>query len=127
MARLAESLPLSLTVSDCADCWPTARVRERQVHRGLSYTKIDCAGRNCRFLQGAETNPEQSRHLLDTLRNGEDSQTLLLNYRKSGEPFENLLTMRFVCDNLGRRRFCVGFQLDLTGLGRIRVHGVRRG
>ena len=24
--------------------------------------------------------------------------------------------MRFVCDNLGRRRFCVGFQLDLTGL-----------
>ena len=38
-------------------------------------------------------------------------QTLLLNYRKSGEPFENLLTMRFVCDNLGRRRFsCGGYQ-----------------
>ena len=27
------------------------------------------------------------------LRDGENSQTMLLNYRKRGEPFENLLTM----------------------------------
>ena len=67
------------------------------------YTKADCAGRNCRFLQGPGTNPEHGQHLLDTLRRGEDSQTMLLNYRKSGEPFENLLTMRYVHDSLGRR------------------------
>ena len=116
MAVLAESLPLSLTVSDCMIAGQPLVYVNAKFTEVTGYTKIDCAGRNCRFLQGPGTNPEHGQHLLDTLRNGEDSQTLLLNYRKSGEPFENLLTMRFVCDNLGRRRFCVGFQLDLTGL-----------
>ena len=116
VAVLAESLPLSLTVSDCMIAGQPLVYVNAKFTEVTGYTKIDCAGRNCRFLQGPGTNPEHGQHLLDTLRNGEDSQTLLLNYRKSGEPFENLLTMRFVCDNLGRRRFCVGFQLDLTGL-----------
>jgi len=41
---------------------------------------------------------------------------MLVNYRKTGEAFENLLTMAFVHDCHGRRRYCVGLQLDLTGL-----------
>ena len=113
---LAESLPLALTVSDCSVAgFPLVYVNAKFTDV-TGYTKADCAGRNCRFLQGPGTNPEHGQHLLDTLRRGEDSQTMLLNYRKSGEPFENLLTMRYVHDSLGRRRFCVGFQLDLTGM-----------
>ena len=54
--------------------------------------------------------------LLDTLRDGQDSQIMMVNYRKSGEVFENLLTMAYVRDSLGRRRYCIGLQLDLTGL-----------
>ena len=116
VAVLAESLPLALTVSDCSIAgFPLVYVNQKFTDV-TGYTKADCVARNCRFLQGPGTNPEHGQHLLDTLRRGEDSQTMLLNYRKSGEPFENLLTMRFVGDSLGRRRFCVGFQLDLTGL-----------
>jgi PAS domain S-box-containing protein len=116
LAVLAESLPLALTVSDCMVAgFPLVYVNSKFTDV-TGYTKRDCMGRNCRFLQGPGTSPEHGQHLLDTLRNGEDSQTMLLNYRKSGEPFENLLTMAFVHDSLGRRRFCLGFQLDLTGL-----------
>ena len=116
VALLAESLPLALTVSDCSiSGFPLVFVN-RKFTDVTGYDKKDCEGRNCRFLQGPGTNPESGQHLLETLRRGEDSQTMLLNYRKSGEPFENLLTMRFVRDSLGRRRFCIGFQLDLTGL-----------
>jgi len=116
LAVVAESLPLALTVSDCSIAgFPLVYVNAKFTEV-TGYTKLDCASRNCRFLQGPGTNPEHGQHLLDTLRRGEDSQTMLLNYRKSGEPFENLLTMRYVCDSQGRRRFCLGFQLDLTGL-----------
>lgn len=37
-------------------------------------------------------------------------------HRQTGEVFENLLTMAYVRDSHGRRRYCVGLQLDLTGL-----------
>ena len=99
VAVLAESLPLAFTISDCSIAgFPLVYVNQKFTDV-TGYTKADCAGRNCRFLQGPGTNPEHGQHLLDTLRRGEDSQTMLLNYRKSGEPFENLLTMRYVCDS----------------------------
>ena len=37
---------------------------------------------------------QDGQHLLETLRDGSDSQTMMLNYRKNGEIFQNLLTMR---------------------------------
>lgn len=116
LAVLAETLPLSFTVSDATIAgFPLIFVNRKFVET-TGYDKSECAMRNCRFLQGPATDPEHGQHLVDTLREGQDSQTLLLNYRKSGDPFENLLTMRFVGDSLGRRRFCVGLQLDFTGM-----------
>jgi len=116
LAVLSESLPLCLTISDAQIAgFPLVFVNSKFVDV-TGYTKTDCSGRNCRFLQGPATNPEHGFHLLDTLRRGANSQTLMVNYRKTGAVFENLLTMRYVNDSLGRRRLCVGFQLDLTGM-----------
>ena len=72
VAVLAESLPLSLTVSDCMIAGQPLVYVNAKFTEVTGYTKIDCAGRNCRFLQGPGTNPEHGQHLLDTLRNGED-------------------------------------------------------
>ena len=38
----------------------------------------------------------------------------ITNYRKSGELFENLLTMRPVHDSNGVYRFCIGVQFEVT-------------
>ena len=115
-ASVAASLPACVVLSDMSMPGNPMFFVNDEFCRVTEYAKHEAQGRNCRFLQGPGTNPEHGQHLVDTLRNYEDSQTMLLNYRKSGEPFENLLTMRFVGDSLGRRRFCIGFQLDLTGL-----------
>jgi PAS domain S-box-containing protein len=113
---LAETLPICFVVSDAQTAgFPMVYINSKFTDV-TGYTKVDCSGRNCRFMQGPATNPEHGQMLVDTLRRGEDSQIMMVNYRKSGEPFENLLTMAYVGDSLGRRRFCVGFQLDLTGL-----------
>jgi PAS domain S-box-containing protein len=114
-AVLAESLPIAFTVSDPSIAgFPLIFVNEKFCEV-TGYSKEDSYGRNCRFLQGPGTNPEHGQKLKDDLRDGSVSQTMLLNYRKTGEPFENLLTMRYIHDSLGRRRYCVGLQLDLTG------------
>jgi len=115
LAVLAESLPICVTISDAQVAgFPLVYVNSK-FEDVTGYSKTECSGRNCRFLQGPATNPEHGQHLLDTLRRGQNSQTMMVNYRKSGEPFENLLTMRYVNDSAGRRRLCVGFQLDLSG------------
>ena len=49
----------------------------------------------------------------DTLRRGVDCHVKLTNYRKNGELFENLLTMRPVHDSNGVYRFCIGVQFEV--------------
>jgi len=116
VAVLAESLPLCFCISDCQVAgFPLVYVNSK-FSDVTGYSKLELCGRNCRFLQGPATNPVHGQMLLDTLRDGENSQIMMVNYRKSGEVFENLLTMAYVADSLGRRRFCVGLQVDLTGL-----------
>lgn len=113
---LAETLPLSLTISDAQVAgFPLVFVNKKFTDV-TGYSKLECTGRNCRFLQGPATDPMHGQMLLDTLREGSGSQIMMVNYRKSGAVFENLLTMEYVRDSLGRRRFCIGLQVDLTGL-----------
>jgi len=116
LATMAETLPIAFTVSDPTVAgFPLIFVNEKFCEV-TGYSKAESYGRNCRFLQGPGTNAEHGQKLRDDLRDGSVSQTMLLNYRKSGEAFENLLTMRYVHDSHGRRRYCIGLQLDLTGL-----------
>lgn len=82
--------------------------------RLTQYTKHEAEGRNCRFLQGPKTEPKSVAVIQDTLRRGVDCHVKILNYRKSGETFENLLTMRPVHDSNGVYRFCIGLQFEVT-------------
>merc|ERR1711907_274898 len=81
--------------------------------RLTEYTKEEAQGRNCRFLQGPRTEPQSVAVIQDTLRRGVDCHVKLTNYRKTGELFENLLTMRPVHDSNGVYRFCIGVQFEV--------------
>lgn len=82
--------------------------------RVTGYDKHEAQGRNCRFLQGPKTEPQSVAVIQDTLRRGVDCHVKISNYRKSGELFENLLTMRPVHDSNGVYRFCIGVQFEVT-------------
>lgn len=74
------------------------------------YTPEEAVGQNCRFLQGAETNP----HAVEAIRQGLKAQTRftidIVNYRKDGEPFLNRLRIRPIYDGEGRLIFFAGAQ-----------------
>jgi PAS domain S-box-containing protein len=74
------------------------------------YAPVEALGRNCRFLQGPDTNP----HAVEAIRQGLKAETRftidILNYRKDGTPFLNRLRIRPIYDGDGRLMFFAGAQ-----------------
>lgn len=75
-------------------------------------------GRNCRFLQGAGTDPGAVAEVAAALHEGRETTQVLLNYRRDGTPFYNELRLAPVCDRTGRIVQVVGVQNDVTDLTR---------
>ncbi len=78
------------------------------------YAAAEVVGRNCRFLQGKETDPDAVARLRRAIRDGQRCTTELLNYRKDGTPFRNELSVSPVRDEEGRLTHFVGVQTDVT-------------
>ena len=55
------------------------------------YSREEINGKNCRFLQGRDTDPETVRAISEALVKGRDISADILNYRKDGTPFWNQL------------------------------------
>ena len=66
--------------------------------RLTGYAREEIVGRNCRFLQGPETDPATRQALHDAVRDVVPIETDIRNYRKDGEPFWNRLLMAPVFD-----------------------------
>ena len=93
--------------------------------RLTGYTKHMILGRNCRFLQSPDGNvaPGIRRKYVDDdsvfyLKNmislRRESQISLINYRRGGQPFMNLLTVIPISWDTDQVKYFVGFQVDLV-------------
>jgi PAS domain S-box-containing protein len=78
------------------------------------YPAADIIGRNCRFLQGADTEPANVTAISKALSRGEEVRTVLRNYRRDGTPFWNELNLSGVRDETGRLTHYIGYQLDVS-------------
>jgi PAS domain S-box-containing protein len=82
--------------------------------RVTGYEFDEAVGRNCRFLQGPATDPQQVQVLREALSAGEPVTLTLLNYRKDGTAFWNELAVSPVFDADGEIIHFVGVQADVT-------------
>lgn len=64
-----------------------------------------------RFLQGEGTDPKEVQKIRDAIKKGESVSVRLLNYRKDGTPFWNLLTMTPIKTPDGKVSKFVGVQV----------------
>jgi two-component system cell cycle sensor histidine kinase/response regulator CckA len=78
------------------------------------YEPGEALGRNCRFLQGPETDRTTIAQLREAIRAGDPVTVEILNYRKDGRPFWNLLSVTPVRDPSGKITHFVGVQRDVT-------------
>nr|AML77804.1 putative LOV domain-containing protein [Sisyrinchium angustifolium] len=76
------------------------------------YSREEILGRNCRFLQGPETDPATVRKIRDAIDNNKDVTVQLINYTKSGKKFWNLFHLQPMRDQKGEVQYFIGVQLD---------------
>nr|AML78399.1 putative LOV domain-containing protein [Trianthema portulacastrum] len=78
------------------------------------YTSREVIGRNCRFLQGAETDPQELEKIREALQKGNNYCGRLVNYKKDGTPFWNLLTIAPIKDESGKVLKFIGMQVEVS-------------
>ncbi|KAJ9653251.1 hypothetical protein H2198_007554 [Neophaeococcomyces mojaviensis] len=87
-----------------------------EFYRLTGYGEDDVIGSNCRFLQGRKTNQDSVRRLKEAISKGDEIYETLLNYRRDGRPFINVLMIAPLHDNNGKVKYHIGAQVDVTGL-----------
>ena len=87
--------------------------------RLTGYSARSMVGENCRLLQGPETDPETIREIRQTLVRGQSFRKALLNYRKDGTPFWNLLSLVPLKNSAGAITHYVGVQNDITDIRKL--------
>ena len=115
--NIAETWPACIVVSDMTIPGAPMVYVNPEFCRVTEYAKAEAVGRNCRFLQGPDTEAESIGVIQRTLGKGEDCHVLLTNYRKSGEKFKNLLSMRPVFDSDDVYRYVIGVQFEVVDDG----------
>lgn len=78
------------------------------------YTREEIVGRNCRFLQGPDTDPAAVTQIRTAIAARTDIAVDILNYRKDGSTFWNALYLSPVRDEEGVVQFFFASQLDVT-------------
>jgi len=78
------------------------------------YEESEVLGRNCRFLQGAQTDPNHVAELRKAVENHQSIALEILNYRRDGTPFWNAVFIGPVYDTSGQLLYFFASQLDVT-------------
>jgi PAS domain S-box-containing protein len=81
--------------------------------RTTGYQRSTVIGRNCRFLQGAATDPESVDRMRHAIEAGEEVSVDVVNYRATGEAFTNRLLIAPILDGQGKPMYFLGVQKEL--------------
>lgn len=76
------------------------------------YTREEVLGRNCRFLQGKDTEPAAKEKIRQAVRQKEELIVTLKNYRKDGSAFWNRLFIKPV--EIDGALYFIGTQTDIS-------------
>jgi len=111
--RAMDEAPVGITITDpdLPDN-PLVYVNDA-LERMTGYEHGEMLGRNCRFLQGPDTDPDPVAQMRGAIEAGERVSVELRNYRKDGTAFWNKVDMAPVTAD-GEVEYFVGFQTDIT-------------
>jgi PAS domain-containing protein len=78
------------------------------------YSLNDVLNRNCRFLQGPETDPHHVHRIRMAIQQGYDCLVCLINYKADGSKFFNRCFIATLCDEKDRVKSIVGVQCEVS-------------
>lgn len=77
------------------------------------YGREEIVGRNCRFLRGERTEPEQTAKLRQAVAERRPAMVELINYRKDGSAFRNAVMIAPLFDDDGELLYFLGSQMAI--------------
>jgi two-component system cell cycle sensor histidine kinase/response regulator CckA len=112
--RAIQAVGLGILISDPRGTDQPIVYASPGVTKLTGYEPAEIVGRNCRFLQGKDTDPASVAVLRDAIREARSCVVELVNYRKDGTPFWNSIAVSPVVDARGALTNFVGVQTDVT-------------
>ncbi|UCD51930.1 MAG: SpoIIE family protein phosphatase [Phycisphaerales bacterium] len=82
--------------------------------RLTGYSAASVLGKNCRFLQGPDTDPRAAEAIRKAVAEEGECTVEILNYREDGSPFWNRLSVTPVRDGHGAVTHFIGVQSDVS-------------
>jgi len=89
--------------------------------RMSGYSKEETLGRNCRFLQGPDTDQAVRAEIREAVAAGRGCRVIIKNYRKDGSPFWNELAIAPVRDDAGRLTHFIGVKTDISDRKQVEI------
>lgn len=112
--RAMDEAPVGITITDpTREDNPLVYVNDR-FEALTGYDRSEVLGRNCRFLQGEDTDPETRRLLRERIDAEESVAVDIVNYRKNGSRMWQKLDIAPVRDDDDCVTNFVGFQTEIT-------------
>jgi PAS domain S-box-containing protein len=112
--QAVEKAPVGVTISD-PDQPDNPLIYVNEAFEGLTgYPREEAVGRNCRFPQGENTDPDRVARIREAVEAEEPISLDIRNYHQDGTRFWNRLTVAPVRDDDGEVVNYVGFQQDVT-------------
>lgn len=112
--RAMDEAPVGITISD-PDQPDNPLIYVNEAFEQLTgFHREDVLGRNCRFLQGEDTDQTVVTEIRNAIDAADPVKVELLNYRNNGDPFWNEVTIAPVRNQDGEVTNFVGFQMDVT-------------
>jgi PAS domain S-box-containing protein len=121
-----DEAPVGITVADPTEPDEPLIYVNEAFERLTGYDKHEALGRNCRFLQGEDTDPETVATVREAIAENRPVSVELRNYRKDGEPFWNQLDIAPLRNDDGDVTHLLGFQADVTDRKEIELRARRQ-
>jgi PAS domain S-box-containing protein len=86
----------------------------RQFETITGYSKNEAIGKDPKFLQGAETSPQQVIEMASVIRDVCSYSSTVCNYRKDGEEFFNHICFKPITDQDQKCQYWIGLMEDVS-------------
>jgi len=114
VCHVVDKAGVSVTISDAkADGFPI--IYSNTAFQKLSgYSSTEVIGKNFAFLQGAESSTIEVNRIQRALKSRKSIRSEIINYKKNGKTFKNMLILQPVFDHLNGFCFVISIQCDIT-------------
>ncbi len=114
MERAIESCSNGIAITDATVADNPIIYVNPSFERITGYGRDELMGKNCRFLQGTDTDSPAAKQLRIAIEEGRESQVILRNFRKDGTPFWHELSIAPVYNSRRHLTHFIGVQTDIT-------------